>query len=205
MLPRVLAEWLIFISLVLIFGSSLTVWWVHVHRDTKRRSDVVLREYATRTQMKEVYPAIDAMPGPLRELPDTRLSVVIGFRDANTQVLRLRSDDVSKEEWNVLVRTVATKSNPVGLRPTGAIRSLLDAYKLLPSPWQPGGARFTIVGDDLIACAKIAEGSGRALLPPDLSLLRHGTSLVIDFSARPFDEVSIDRIRALADQLAPVV
>jgi hypothetical protein len=196
---------LILATLVVLFGASLTIWWLHVHRDTKRRSDVVLREYARAHAMSEVEPAIDALPGPLRDVPERKLSVVIGFRDANTQILRLRSDDAAQQEWNVLVRTVATNSNPVGLRPTDAARSLLDAYQLRPSPWQPAGKRFTIVGDDLYACTKIAEGSGRALLPADLSLLRHGTSLVIDFSARPFDEVSIDRVRAVADQLAPVV
>ncbi|MFT3785532.1 MAG: hypothetical protein QM770_05135 [Tepidisphaeraceae bacterium] len=187
--------------------ASVVVFWLHVHRDTSRRAKVVLAEYADRLNMDRIDVDDHSLPPPLASVAGVKLVALAGFKDSSTHILRLRSDVPGQpsQEWNLLVRQVPTSSSPVGLRPTDAPRSVLDLYQMKPCPWQPVGQRFTIVGDDIIASAKIAEGSGRALLPPDLSLLRHGPTLVIDFSTRPFDEVSIDRVRALADQLASVV
>ena len=50
----------------------------------------------------------------------------------------------------------------------------------------------------------MADGSSRALLPADLSLLRIDEDLVIDFSNRPFDPIELGRMLSMLDQLATI-
>ena len=40
------------------------------------------------------------------------------------------------------------------------------------------------------------------MVPPDVGVLVQGDVLVLDFSARPFDDLEFNRMSALADQLA---
>jgi hypothetical protein len=61
--------------------------------------------------------------------------------------------------------------------------------------------RFVIFGTDSAAARRMAKSSLIALLPPDLGLLLHGSNLILDFTARPFDAIELSRLCSLVDQL----
>jgi len=62
--------------------------------------------------------------------------------------------------------------------------------------------RFVIFGTDSATARRLSASPIRALLPPDVGMLLHGSRLVLDFSNRPFDAVEFSRVIVLADQIA---
>src|SRR5205823_5115492 len=89
-----------------------------------------------------------------------------------------------------------------GLRPRACASSVLDLFPQLGSfPSLLSPERFVIFGVDPAAARRVAKSSLSALLPPDVGLLLHGSSLVLDFTARPFDAMELSRMCALVDQL----
>jgi hypothetical protein len=134
--------------------------------------------------------------------------MTMGYYRQGTRLIHARTPGADTGDpplqWNLAIRHVPTMSSPVGLRAADATRSIVDLFKLEPSPRQSANARFVIVGEDLVASHKMADGSSRALLPADLSLLRVDDYLVIDFSNRPFDPIELGRMLSMLDQLATI-
>lgn len=194
-------------ALMLILAGSLTVFFINVWRETTHRAQRRLSEWGERNGF--VAASLDVVPPPpLDRLRGVPLEAKIGLRRRHTLFVHCRSaphgaQDVA-EHWNLAIRRVATQSPRVGLRPTADARSVVDLFGLGPAPHQPAGARFTIVGDDVLATRALADGSTQSLLPGDLSLLRVEDYLVIDFSDRPFDELTLGRMLALLEQLAAI-
>ncbi len=63
--------------------------------------------------------------------------------------------------------------------------------------------RFMIFGRDAHAAKTLAESTIPALLPADIALVLDGNHLILDFTARPFDEIEFERLIRLSDQLIP--
>lgn len=199
---------IVFAALVLILAGSLTIFFVNVRRETTHRAQRRLRDWGRRNGFRPTN--LDAgPPAPVDRLAGVALELKISFASRNTRLVHLRSAPQgygdAPDHWNLAIRTLATTSPPVGLRSAEDARSIVDLFGLELAPHQPASARFTIVGDDVIASRTLADGSTRTLLPGDLSLLRIDQSLVIDFSDRPFDEIEFGRMLALLDQLASIV
>ena len=195
-----------FLCLLAVLAASSAIFWVSVRRETRHRAQMRLAEWAEQNRFARLNEEFGA-PKPFdRVTPAMRLTV--GLYNRNTKLVHLRSaaPDVGQPplQWNLAIRTVATSSAPVGLRSADATRSVVDLFHLEPSPKQSASARFTIVGEDLVASHKMADGSSRALLPGDLSLLRIDDYLVIDFSNRPFDPIELGRMLSMLDQLATI-
>ena len=104
--------------------------------------------------------------------------------------------------WNVVIKGLEAEWPPTGLRPAATARSLLDLYSLSSFPLLGTTERFVVFGTDSATAAKLSRSMARSLLPPDVALLLHGRTLSLDFSERPFDTLELDRMIALADQLA---
>lgn len=197
---------IIFALLLLILAVSAAIFFVSVHRETTHRAQMRLAEWAEQNR----FVPMNAEFGPPRPIDrlSPAMSMTLGYYRHGTRLVHVRTPGVDPgdppSQWNLAIRHVPTLSPPVGLRSADATRSIVDLFKLEPSPRQSTNARFTIVGEDLVASHKMADGSSRALLPGDLSLLRVDDYLVIDFSGRPFDPIELGRMLGLLDQLATI-
>jgi len=61
--------------------------------------------------------------------------------------------------------------------------------------------RFTLYGEQATAARAVASSALRGLLPPDIGLVLLDHYLMLDFSARPFDPLELERLDDLAEQL----
>lgn len=199
----------IFAVLFVIIAASSTIFWIGVRRETVHRAQRRLDEWAEQNRFARMNVEFGP-PRPLDRIGDVPMTLTVGLFGRTTKFVHLRvppSPDSGgvPTHWNLAIRRMNTASAPAGLRATEATRSILDFFKLEVSARQTAAGRFTILGDDLIATRRLADGSSRALLPGDVSLLRIDEFLVLDFSGRPFDPIELTRMLAILDQLAAVV
>jgi hypothetical protein len=206
--PTIQPDWHLLILLGVIVVASSIVFALSVYRETHHRAKRRLADWAERNRFQWMNLEF-GVPRPLDRLTNLSMRLVMGLYNRNTRLLHIRTPAPNADEfpghWNLAIRQVPGLSPPVGLRPRDAKKSFLDFFRLEHAPTIAKNERFILIGDDLLASRKLSDGSGRALLPADLSLLRIDEFLVIDFSARPFDEIEIGRMIALLDQLASIV
>lgn len=206
--PTIQVDWTLLALLGLIVLASSVVFALGILRETRHRARRRLDDWSERQHFTWMNVEF-GVPRPLDRLTDVSMQLVMGLYNRNTRLIHVRTPTNRPDEvaghWNLAIRQVSSPSPPVGLRPKARERTFLDFFRLEHAPSLAKNDRFTLVGDDLLASRKMADGSGRALLPADLSLLRIDDYLVIDFSARPFDEIELGRMLALLDQLASIV
>lgn len=206
--PTIQVDWQLLALLGVIVLASSVIFALGVLRETRHRARRRLDDWAERQSFAWMN-AEFGVPRPLDRLTALSMRLVMGLFNRNTRLIHIRTPPASAEDapghWNIAIRQVSSSSPPVGLRPLDAKRSFLDFFQLEHAPSVAKNERFLLIGDDLLASRKLADGSGRALLPADLSLLRVDDYLLIDFSSRPFDEIELGRMLALLDQLASIV
>lgn len=199
---------IVLLTLVAIVAASSVIFWIGIRRETIHRAQHALDDWAEQNRFERMNLEFGP-PRPLDRLQDVSMRLTIGLFGHTTKFVHLRvppdaSTDGAPTHWNLAIRKLNTTSPPAGLRATDAARSILDYFKLEVSARQTATGRFTILGDDLLATRRLADGSSKALLPGDLSLLRIDEFLVLDFSGRPFDPIELTRMLAVIDQLAGV-
>lgn len=128
-------------------------------------------------------------------------------RDGTRAIVKLHSLSASGtvRTWHLLIDQLEHYSTPIGLRPTGAQVSLIDLMNLQLMPKLSREIRFAVYALRVIDARELASGPARALLPPDIGLIRSADQLILDFTARPFDPTEFDRMIAVADQVRRVV
>jgi hypothetical protein len=112
-----------------------------------------------------------------------------------------RTDTSQFTRWHVMVRKIESRWPPTGLRPRANPSSVLDLFPMSSFPSMAPPERFVIFGTDSPAARRLAKSSLLALLPPDIGLLLHGSTLILDFTARPFDAIELSRLCSLVEQL----
>lgn len=206
--PTIQPDWHLLLLLGVIVVASSIIFALNIYRETRHRARRRLDDWAERHRFHWMNLEF-GVPRPLDRLTHVSMRLVMGFYNRNTNLLHIRTPAPTPDEfpghWNLAIRQVPNLSPPVGLRPRDAKRSFLDFFNLEHAPSVAKNERFILIGDDLLASRRLSDGSGRALLPADLSLLRIDDYLVIDFSSRPFDEIELGRMIALLDQLASLV
>ncbi|HEV7298793.1 MAG TPA: hypothetical protein VGN72_05460 [Tepidisphaeraceae bacterium] len=185
----------VLLTLVVIALTSLGVFFVLVHRWTHGKRRYALREWARRHDFHAVEGTFPAIVNPVIA---TAPQGSEQFSNGRSTVLRLYTDNAA---WHVLVRRMETPWPTTGVRPVANTTSVLDLYSLASFPSLTTGERFIVYGTDSAAARSLASSSLRALLPPDIGVLLAGQDMMVDFTARPFDEIEFDRMIALADQL----
>jgi hypothetical protein len=183
-------------SLGLLLAISAMVFWVLTERSTSQRQRVAFAEWA-RDEGFRLRLNLADVPEPFDLLGGSGLGVRIALSDRKGSESLLQMGT-----WHVLVRRVRSEWKPTGLRPVGAIASVLDLFSLASFPSMGSSERFILFGVDPESANTLSKSSARALLPPDVGLLLHGHWLVLDFSSRPFDVVELSRMRAVAEQVA---
>jgi hypothetical protein len=133
---------------------------------------------------------------------------VLTIAGATTHALQMqtaqgsRTDTSQFTRWHAMVRRVeSTPWLPTALRPRANASSLIDLFPMTSFPSMLPPERFVLFGTDSAAARALANSKLPALLPPDVGLLLHGQTVVIDFSSRPFDTIELSRVTELVEQI----
>ncbi|MGB7157911.1 MAG: hypothetical protein WBD40_07580 [Tepidisphaeraceae bacterium] len=203
--PPLPAPWTVLVVLIVVLALSVLMFVALVRRWTHSRLWVSISDWAHARGYRAAVRDSPAPP-PLDALKGTQLMSRARVTDGKTSLLRLEvlgetSGASAPTRWHVLVRRIETPWQPSALRPAAATSSLLDLFSLTSFPLMGETHRFVVYGTDSAPARRLSKSHLRALLPPDVGLLLHGPCLILDFSARPFDEIEFDRMIALSEQL----
>ena len=204
-IPPPPAPWDVLFVLLAVCALSVFMFFALVKRWTHSRAWVSISDWA-RSRGDRASVRDCPAPPPLDALKGTQLLSQVCVSDGKTSLMKLEvlgetPETGSPARWHVLDRHDATRWPPSALRPAGATSSLLDLFSLTSFPLMGETHRFVVFGTDSAPARRLSKSRARALLPPDVGLLLHGEHLILDFSARPFDEIELDRMIALAEQL----
>lgn len=206
----------ILLSVVLVLAASAVVFWALITRWTSRRRWVALSDWARPAGFRlQRAPNIRVSSLTLRAARPP-LQPVLLLSDAQQNTTLVQSDGPARaaapgaspenaaatiQRWNFLLRALPTAWPATALRPVSAAHAIADLFALESFPTLGAGERFLVCGEDKATARVLARSSVRSLLPKDIGLLLRGRELVLDFSARPFDEIEFGRMIALVDQL----
>jgi hypothetical protein len=213
-MPSVWASVEVLLTLFVILAASAGTFWVLVRRWESHRQWLALSEWGRAHGLRQR--ALDAsrLPPPLDALSPRQPVVRLCMGNGSTLLIQFQTSPLDPQPgggapvasgpaiWNVLLRPLEAKWRATGLRPTGAAASLLDLYSLSGFPQLGATDRFTVFAADSADARALSDTMTRSLLPPDVGLLLAGNHLLLDFSDRPFDEIELDRMLALANQVA---
>jgi hypothetical protein len=228
--PPLWITFVVLFTLAVVFAASWWMFFSLVHRWTSARPWFALSDWAKERGFHfarvpdapadpAAAPAPLPLPPPLEMLADQEAQAITVLTDHKLQLIEFRwhapppppasSPDAGPQanpaKWtpgHVLLQAIDDPWPPTGLRPVDHATSLLDT--LIPAGTAVSGSneRFAVLGQDLAATRLLAASSVRALLPADVGFLLFGQTLMLDFSARPFDPIELDRMLAVADQVA---
>ena len=207
-------SWRVLLTLLTIFALALGTFAALVRQWTSGVTETAMREWARvngfRRGPRDRPPEVLAATG-------LQMAVERHYVRGPTALLRVRArgpGGAAERPWHLLIETTDAPAEPVGLRPTREPRESSDELPTAPSAsaidWfglptfarLSAGRRFEVVGRDARAAAKLADGPARALLPADVGLLRLRDHLLLDFSARPFDPIELNRVLAVEAQVS---
>jgi hypothetical protein len=194
--PGAITSLVVLGTLGIVLAGSVWIFWMLVKRSTSNRQLAGLAQWARDEGWRMAGGPLDR-PEPFDILPGIGLEPHLALTDRSgiESIVQLGN-------WNVLIRRIQTPWKPTGLRPASATSSVLELFSLSSFPLLGPSDRFVVFATDPPAAAVLSASSTRALLPADVGLLLHGQHLILDFSSRPFDAVELNRMRALAAQIA---
>jgi hypothetical protein len=199
--------WQVPVVLVIVLVASALIFRMLVRRWTTRKHWLELSRWAGENGMKLQGADKAMVPAPLATAINPAPTASMSISSDHMAIVELhtlkaqRTDSSQFTTWRALVRQIEPRWLPTGLRPRANASSMLDLFSLSSFPSMAPPERFVVFGTDSAAARRVAGSSLLALLPPDLGLLLHGSTLLLDFSARPFDTIELSRLCALADQL----
>ena len=205
-LPRLFA-WQVPLVLLVVLIASSVMFRLLVRRWTTRRHWLELSRWGDDNRMKLHGAQSAAPPPPLATVTQPGPTASLALTSDKLAIAEIHTEKMQKTDssqftrWHVMVRKLEAKWPPTGLRPVANASSVLDLFPLTSYPSMASPERFVIFGTDSAAARRIARSSLLALLPPDVGLLLHGSTLVLDFTARPFDAIELSRLCALVEQL----
>jgi len=192
-------------GLLLILGASTAMFVLLVRRSTTRRPWLALGDWAEANGFILRAAPRASGPGILEALGVGRPKVLICLNDTDTWLVQieasLRAEGQISSRWNLLIRRITGEWPTTGLRPAAHGRSILDFFSLSDMQAMSPSERFTLYGEQATAARAVASSALRGLLPPDIGLVLLDHYLMLDFSARPFDPLELERLDDLAEQL----
>lgn len=211
-MPSVWTHVEVLLTLFLILGASAATFWALVRRWESHRQWLALGEWARAHGLRPRACDPSRLPPPIDALAARQPVVRLCLANHATLLMQFQTTPPEQQPggppvaggpaiWNILLRRLPAPWRAAGLRPTNAGTSLLDLFSLSGFPQLGATERFTVFGADSADARALSDSMTRSLLPPDVGLLLHGDHLVLDFSDRPFDEIELDRMLALAEQV----
>src|SRR5688572_7985084 len=203
------------VVLLAILAASGVMFWMLVRRWTQQQHWMALSEWAEANRFTLNGQDRAVRPGLLLRLGtagrDPR--VLLSLHDADTTIVQVEAmpqagqqagqhePSAAPARWNLLVRRLEVIWPTTGLRPQAHAHSVLDFFKLSDMQAMSPSERFVLYGQEAGAARALAASLVRGLLPPDIALLLVGNDLVLDFSTRPMDPLTLQRVDALAEQI----
>ena len=200
--------------LAAVLVASSVMFWVLVRRWTADRTWQSLTEWAEANRFRLRGERQAEVPEVVRLLSKPPPRVLLSLNDEDTTLVQVETPltpaaspeggspaEAKPARWNLLVRKLESAWPMTGLRPQGHAHSVLDFFPLHDMQAMSPSERFVLYGAEATAARELAKSPVRGLMPPDVGLVLVGHSLVLDFSARPFDALTLQRIDALAEQL----
>jgi hypothetical protein len=196
---------LVLCVLVLMLLASGMTFTLLTRRWTRDRPQAALFDWARERKFKIIPHHQLAIPAGLESLiPLHPVVEVLLVRGLEIVVKASTLDTEQKRRsWHLLLRTTTIARTPAALRPASADVSFIDLFTLPSYPAILTPDRFAVLATDSAAARAMTHCPARGLLPPDVGLLVHGPYVTIDFSARPFDPVEIDRMLVITAQIVP--
>jgi len=196
----------VFAALVMIIGASSGIFWLLVRRWTTQRHWVALGDWADENRFALRGEERAVGPEILKSLTQPAPKVLVSVNDADTGIVQIEAQPPKGKgtavvRWNLLVRQLERSWPTTGFRPASSARSILDYFQLDEMRAMAPMERFVLYGAEARAARALGKSSVAALLPPDVGLLLVGENLVLDFSARPFDPLELERGDGLAEQI----
>lgn len=187
--------------LLLLFFGSLAMFVILERRSTTQRKWVALSEWSRSRGLR--MGRRGDVPAPLGLIAAAKPGVKLEFQKQGMAIVQLQTSVPVERGWNVLVIEARRwPYAPAGLRPAHQPLSLLDVMNLPIMPTAAGTERFVALSNESRAAKALVLSKTRALLPPDVGLLRMDQWLILDFSTRPFDPIELDRMLAVAKQIS---
>ncbi len=202
-------------------AASALVFWALNQRWIKHRQWFALSSWAAEQRFK--LRRDPAAPAVLERLSDPPPRVDVMLWRAEAMLMRISTppcrncgallhdqhedDDPATSgtsapaQWNLLLRRIDSDWPVTALRPARQLRSAADLWSMTSFPQLAPPERFVLYGVNERAAKELAGSWAMSLIPPDLGLILVGEWLILDFSARPFDEIEFERVLSLAGQL----
>ena len=202
-LPAASTTFIVLLVLSAVFICSWLMFWILSVRSTSLRRSVLTLDWA-RDHGFKVHTWGEELPEPFADLKVRGMHVETCLQKPDRMLLRLEEqppESAAPIRWHLLLRTLPVAWPPTGLRPTHPPRSALDLFSLTGFPLLGPTDRFVVFGTESISARALSRSPARGLLPPDIGLLLAGPHLILDFSARPFDEIEFNRMIVIAEQL----
>jgi hypothetical protein len=199
----------IWLTLAGILAGSVWMFVMLIRRETIHRRQVALREWAANRGLKWIGPNRSSESiSALIPLPAIKPKFDFLLSGKGITLAQVHTEDspvnaLTTPRWNILVRRMDHPWPATALRPTARPVSVVDLFSLSSFPSLASNQRFMIFGTESQAAQILAESTAPALLPADIGLVLSGQDLILDFTARPFDETEFARMIDLADQLVP--
>jgi hypothetical protein len=200
---------IILLTLGIILGGCVGVWIILVRSLTTRRAALAMAQWAKNHEARFSEIASGELPSKFSVLADFHPKTRTVIDGRHWAIAELTTDAPAEAKgrtprWRLLAWEVSPDAmawNPTGLRPAAHAVSILDLLGLLSFPSLGGSERFVVFGKEATAAEALADSAAQTLLPPDIGLLLHGRTLLLDFSSRPFDPIQFERVVDLAQQL----
>lgn len=198
--------------LAAILVASTATFWALVRRWESHRQWHALSDWAAERKFRPRSVERHGLPPAVSALSEHSPSVRLYLADAATVLIQFQTPprqspgqvtlSAQPAVWNLLIRKIESTWRPTGLRPTEAASSIIDLFSLAGFPLLGATDRFTVFGTDSTHARALSDSMTRSLLPPDIGLVLRENELILDFSDRPFDSIELDRMLALANQVA---
>ena len=191
--------------MLLMLGASAGTFAVLTRRWTTDRPQAVLRDWARDRRFRIAIGKSPPVPAGLEALAGLDPVVDVLLVRGSVTIVRATTGgpEQGRRPWHLLLTTTTVARTPAALRPAAAGVSFIDLFTLPAFPAVLTPDRFAVHATDAVAAKALAHSPARGLLPPDIGLLVHGPLVTVDFSARPFDPVEIDRMIVIAGQIVP--
>jgi hypothetical protein len=201
---------LVLFVLLLLLAASVGMFWLLLWRETSRRREQAMLEWARANGFRLRSGAEGRPPMPLSLFGTVRIGLwfegkrclLVRFAvQPQGDLLNAVPQAAGPLRRNVLIWPIETNWLPAALRPVMGEHSLVDLLNLPAQSTGTSTQRFTAHAAERKVAAAVAESSLRGLLPPDVGLLLLGRHVVLEFSGRPFDEIEFNRMIAVAGQV----
>lgn len=210
----ILQSLIILLVLIILLGASCWVFSVLLKMWTTHRPIAALRQwarprgYAVLGTEQATVPAIMDRSDPtltaILELRTLRLTKTQPRATSFIQLENMSSSGAGSAEggrrWHVMIMGMEGEWPITGLRPAHAACSILDLLRLRTSPSLVESQRFSVMGQEIARARQLAGSGVRSLLPADIGLILGPGVLLLDFSARPFDDIEFERMLVIANQ-----